>query len=196
MNNSVICMSGGYDSTVLYAYLKNNGIELDVYHAFYTKDESNLLNLGETQKLVTYLDKDVKYLNHFKLHLIGEDYIPNRNTLFVMDAIASAYIGEPLDIYLGIIKNFPRYPDCTHEWLSSINNFLNVEFKENVQVKAPFIDLTKDEVFKLGCKLGVKLEDTLSCNFVGIDGKPCEKCENCKWREAHNYPSYFAKEGN
>ena len=110
------------------------------------------------------------------------------------DIIAKLYVGEPLNIYLGIIKNFPRYPDCTHEWLEALNSFLSIEFP-NVKVLAPFIDLTKDDVFKIGCRLGVKLEDTFSCNFSD-NGEPCGVCENCKWRAAHMYPSYFLKEGN
>lgn len=192
---NIVCMSGGYDSTVLYDYLKKDEhLDLKVYHAFYTKVEGGTYNLNEFKCLSQKFNNDIDYLAHFNLHLLGEDYIPNRNTLFVMDIIAKLYVGEPLNIYLGIIKNFPRYPDCTHEWLDALNSFLSIEFP-NVKVLAPFIDLTKDDVFKLGCRLGVKLEDTFSCNFSD-NGEPCGVCENCKWRAAHMYPSYFLKEGN
>ena len=37
---NIICMSGGYDSTVLYDYLKKDEhLDLKVYHALYTKVE-------------------------------------------------------------------------------------------------------------------------------------------------------------
>ena len=98
---------------------------------------------------------------------------------------------DEVEIYIGLIKNFPRYPDANQEWVDSINALLKVEFGGKYKVVAPFIDLTKDEVFKLGCSLGVKLEDTFSCNFANEDGEPCGECDNCLWRAKHKYPEYW-----
>ena len=82
---NIICMSGGYDSTVLYDYLKKDEhLDLKVYHALYTKVEGGTYNLNEFKCLTQKFNNEIDYLAHFNLHLLGEDYIPNRNTLFVI----------------------------------------------------------------------------------------------------------------
>ena len=49
-----------------------------------------------------------------------------------------------------------------------------------MEIVAPFFDMTKAEVVKLGAELGVPFENTWSC-YEGKD-KPCGKCGTCQER--------------
>lgn len=180
----VLLLSGGYDSAVLKEYIDKPN--LLTYHAniLYSKDAST--NLMETSMV-----GDTDLTGYMVLNKTIEDYIPCRNSSLVLNCVnaclAEGY--EDITIYIGLIKNFPRFPDATEEWLESINNFLNIEFQGKVKVVAPFINMTKDQVYNLGCKLGVKLGETFSCNFETKDGA-CGVCNNCLWRAKHQYPRY------
>lgn len=187
----VLLWSGGYDSTVLKAYLGD--VETYFFNIYYYSpyslsgfqeniSEYNAVSSNCTEWVELRLDRPQ-----------GTDYMPCRNTTMVLTVINRlVYRGiDEAEIYLGLIKNFPRYADATPEWVDSINALLKIEFGDRYKVVAPFIDLTKDEVFKLGCSLGVKLEDTFSCNFANENGEPCGECDNCLWRAKHKYPEYW-----
>ena len=49
-----------------------------------------------------------------------------------------------------------------------------------VEVLAPLMDLSKEDIVKLGAKLGVPFELTWSCYSGGE--KPCGHCDSCKLR--------------
>lgn len=179
----IVMYSGGYDSTVLLEYLQKT-FEVIPYHVIFKS--TNILNIGETKKV-----HDNKADIHYSVLNIkkGEDdYIPARNSLLLFSAINKYYGREPLEIYFGFIKNFPYYKDASPEWIKAVNTFLEIEFP-NVKVFAPFINKTKDELFKIGCSLGVDTKDTFSCNFE-TNGEPCGKCPNCLWYEKHKYKEY------
>ena len=60
---NVICMSGGYDSTVLYDYLKKDEhLDLKVYHALYTKVKGGTYNLNEFKRLSQKFNNEIDYL--------------------------------------------------------------------------------------------------------------------------------------
>lgn len=184
----IVLLSGGYDSSVLLEYLKNDlGINPRVFHVN-IQYPNGASNQGETKCLKGLDDSVTLPFNKFE----GSDYIPARNSILVLQCInvlCKKEVGD-LVIYIGLIKNFPRFPDGSREWLEAINNLLSIEFGGRIKVEAPFIDLTKDQVYKIGCSLGVELQETFSCNFEDDNGNPCGKCDNCLWRAKHTYPSY------
>lgn len=190
MSKKVLLWSGGYDSTVLKAYLGDVETCTFGMERFDHILDRWVFNMGE------YKVTQGKYNYGDALGLAvmdNTDYIPCRNSVLVLNCVnilATEGVDEA-EIYLGLIKNFPRYADATPEWVDSINALLKIEFGDRYKVVAPFIDLTKDEVFKLGCSLGVKLEDTFSCNFADESGEPCGECDNCLWRAKHKYPEYW-----
>ena len=181
----VLLWSGGYDSSVLKAYLDNTYGDTLTYHA------TIYHNYGDNLVEELYVNPDYRGKLYLCRKDFDDDYMPGRNTALVMSCVNALILRgvEKATLYMGFIKNFPRYPDTTIEWVNSMNNLLKQEFGDRFTVEAPFIDFTKDEVYKLGCSLLVKLDDTFSCNFAH-EGEPCGKCDNCLWRARHKYPSY------
>lgn len=193
MIKKVLLWSGGYDSTVLKAYLGDvETYFFDIIYYDSDAEDGEKIKANEYEDLIT---KDMRdhWIPITLDRVRGSDYMPCRNTIMVLNVLNNLMcLGiDEAEIYIGLIKNFPRYPDATQDWVDKINALLSVEFGDKYKVVAPFIDLTKDEVYKLGCSLGVKLEDTFSCNFANEDGEPCGECDNCLWRAKHKYPEYW-----
>ncbi len=180
---NTLLISGGYDSIVLKAFLEHQGIPLNLEHFCITVN-------GISKKGENKFFKDGTPLT-----LAGseDDYIACRNSLLLfhtLNKLLTLYPKESHTIYFGFIKNFPYFADASPSWINEVNEFLKQEFSGKVKVEAPFIEMTKDEVYKLGCSLGVKLDNTFSCNFEDKKGNPCGKCDNCLWRAKHTYPIY------
>ncbi len=107
-------------------------------------------------------------------------YVPFRNGLFLSSA-ASITISKDCDvIYYGAHADDAAgnaYPDCSDEFNKSISDAIYIGSGNKVKIEAPFVNMTKGEVVKIGIKLGVPYELTWSC-YEGLD-KPCGKCGTC-----------------
>lgn len=186
---NILLWSSGYDSSVLLKYLPPKG--LSIFHAYNDSLKPQLENVRNWVRKYGYsipiTCKEVDFITYR-----DDDYIPMRNTYLVMHALDMiADCNDKANIYIGLIKNEITYPDCSQEWVNTINSLIHLEYP-NVNVVAPFINMTKDEVFELGCSLGVDINDTFSCNSP-IDGKECGKCGNCLWKKRHKYKKYKKK---
>ncbi|RUM33397.1 MAG: 7-cyano-7-deazaguanine synthase QueC [Archaeoglobus sp.] len=105
--------------------------------------------------------------------------VPNRN--MIMLSIAAGYavkLGETEVYYAAHRSDYAVYPDCRKEFVKALDAaiYLATLFTP-VEVKAPFVDMTKAEVVSLGLKLKVPYELTWSC-YEGGD-RPCLKCGTC-----------------
>ncbi len=105
--------------------------------------------------------------------------VPNRN--MIMLSIAAGYavkMGESEVYYAAHKSDYAIYPDCRKEFVKALDSaiYLATIFTP-VELKAPFVDMTKAEVVSLGLKLKVPYELTWSC-YEGRD-RPCLKCGTC-----------------
>ena len=116
---------------------------------------------------------------------IPSTYVPGRNLLFLsiaaslMDSLhAQAIVAGPNAI------DFSGYPDCTPMFFKAAAEAINRGTEQGVtggvEVLAPLMDLSKEDIVKLGAKLGVPFELTWSCYSGGE--KPCGHCDSCKLR--------------
>jgi len=85
---------------------------------------------------------------------VHEMYVPQRNLLFVSIA---ASIAENLDIntiWYGANKTDSlEFPDCTVQWVRSINKFMKENGGYNIYLDAPLIEMKKEEVLEaLKCR--------------------------------------------
>ena len=67
------------------------------------------------------------------------------------------------------------YPDCRPEFLRSMNTAAELCDPSKISVKAPFINLNKGEILKIGLDLNIDYSKTWTC-YKGLE-KACGKCE-------------------
>lgn len=110
-------------------------------------------------------------------------YVPNRN--MVLLAIAAAHAeatgcGEVL--YGAQAHDRYGYWDCTPEFVDRLNAALALNRRGAVRVAAPFVQMRKSGIVRIGAELGVAFADTWSC-YRGGDA-PCGTCPTCVERAA------------
>lgn len=107
-------------------------------------------------------------------------YVPFRNGLFLSSAASIALSRECSVIYYGAHSDDAAgnaYPDCSNIFNNAINTAIYEGSGKLLSVEAPFINLTKAEVVKIGLKLNAPYHLTWSCYY----GKeiPCGTCGTC-----------------
>jgi len=207
MNKGVFLLSGGMDSTTLFAYILEEGWTLYPLSIDYGQKHSAAEITSATRIWARYQHKykekkvgDLKIFN-FDLSQIGysaltdkdwevpeemkdqiQTVVPFRNTIL---ATLAAACGESLDlnpitIFMTPVKeDFEAYRDCRREFYDSLEKTLSLGSTHGVKVeiKTPFIYMTKKEIVALGTKLAVPYRLTHSC-YKGL--RPaCGKCPAC-----------------
>lgn len=107
-------------------------------------------------------------------------YVPFRNGLF-LSAAASVAISKECDVILyGAHADDAAgnaYPDCSSAFNKAMSDAIFIGSGEQVKVEAPFVNMTKAEVVKIGLELSVPYELTWSC-YEGKE-KACGVCGTC-----------------
>ncbi len=107
-------------------------------------------------------------------------YVPFRNGLFLSSAAAIALSRECNVIYYGAHSDDAAgsaYPDCSEIFNNAMNTAIYEGSGKQLEIKAPFVGITKADVVKMGMELKVPYEFTWSCYEGGE--KPCGKCGTC-----------------
>ncbi len=207
---AVILLSGGLDSTTcialaneqkfeLYALTVNYGqkhnfeIEASKYIAKeYNVKRHTVIKIDLAQFGGSALT-DVKIKVPKKRRLsdsqsIPVTYVPARNTILLSLAIAWAETIGAYNIFIGVNSlDYSGYPDCRPEYISSFEKTANLATKsgingEKVKINTPLINLTKQEIIKVGLSLNVNYGLTSSCYEPLINGDPCGECDACYLR--------------
>ncbi len=116
-------------------------------------------------------------------------YVPARNTIFLSYALAWAEVLNCNDIFIGVnCLDYSGYPDCRPEYVKAFEKMANLATKAGVsgskiKIHAPFINMTKAEIIKIGTALGVDYSITHSCYDPLPDGTACGKCDSCILRQ-------------
>ncbi|SFG20317.1 7-cyano-7-deazaguanine synthase QueC [Oribacterium sp. WCC10] len=112
-------------------------------------------------------------------------YVPFRNGLFLSTAASIALSKGCSIIYYGAHADDSAgfaYPDCSPEFNEAMNKAIWEGSGHQLKIEAPFVNINKAEVVKLGLSLKVPYELTWSC-YEGGD-EPCGKCGTCIDRAA------------
>lgn len=107
-------------------------------------------------------------------------YVPFRNGLFLSSAAAIALSKDCSVIYYGAHADDAAgnaYPDCSPAFNNAMNSAIYEGSGKQLQIEAPFINLNKAGVVKMGLELGAPYELTWSC-YEGHK-KACGKCGTC-----------------
>ncbi|RLA83403.1 MAG: 7-cyano-7-deazaguanine synthase QueC [Epsilonproteobacteria bacterium] len=218
MNRKVLLLlSGGLDSTILlyklvesygrdnvtaltFNYGQKHAIELQ-------KAKTSTVRHGVGHKFVdiSFLGDMVKDVSamvanssidtpHIK-EVLGDPqtstYVPFRNQILSSLAFAYAEANDIDSVYLSIqAQDSYSYWDTSAEFVKRFNGLASLNRKVKIELKTPFVDMSKSDEINLGVKLGVNFIDTWTCYRGAIDSKACGTCASCSERLAN-----FAKSG-
>jgi 7-cyano-7-deazaguanine synthase len=109
-------------------------------------------------------------------------YVPFRNLLLLTTAAGWAESIGAEDLFYGAVQtdDYSGYWDCTSLFLDKVNSLYGLNRKNNIQVKAPFMSLLKDQIVKKGIDLEVDFRHTHTC-YEGTD-PACGECVSCSAR--------------
>lgn len=106
-------------------------------------------------------------------------WVPNRNGVFVNVAAAHA---EALDcgaIVCGFnAEEAATFPDNSQAFMSAADRFFELSTMRHPTIISPTADLSKEEIVRLGRRLGAPLRHVWSCYFGGEEH--CWRCESCR----------------
>ena len=110
----------------------------------------------------------------------GDVYLEGRNIVLLTKA--SVYMARAglSRVFLGPLAGNP-FPDATPAFFEAMARSLSLGLAAPIEIAAPFASLHKADVIKLGQKLGVPLELTLSC-MQPSNGWHCGRCSKCRER--------------
>ncbi|MGN1349523.1 MAG: 7-cyano-7-deazaguanine synthase QueC [Anaerovoracaceae bacterium] len=109
-----------------------------------------------------------------------DTYVPFRNGLFLSSAASIALSKGCSVIYYGAHSDDAAgsaYPDCSSSFNQAMGDAIRIGSGQQLTIEAPFVDMTKADVVKLGLSLGVPYELTWSCYEGGAE--PCGTCGTC-----------------
>ncbi len=199
--DSAIIVSGGMDSITL-LYNKKDEIALGIsfdYGSNHNAREIPFAKMHCERLGITHITIPLDFMHkHFKSSLLeGAEAIPEghyadenmqstvvpfRNGIMLSIAIG---IAESNGLQKVLIANHGGdhtiYPDCRPEFIEAINKASCAGTYIHVQVSAPYTNITKSEIAKIGKELGIDYSETWSC-YKGKEHH-CGKCGTCVERK-------------
>lgn len=197
MKDSVIIVSGGMDSITL-LYDKKEEIALAVTFDYGSNHNAKEIAWAKVhcerlkiKHIVIKLDFMHKYFTSSLLE--GSDAIPEghyadenmKSTVVpfrngIMLSIAAG-IAESNGLKKVLIANHGGdhtiYPDCRPAFIKAMNEATENGTYVNVSICAPYTNITKADIARIGKRLGIDYSETWSCYKGGE--KHCGKCGTC-----------------
>lgn len=207
--DSIIVYSGGLDSTTLLHEFKDRiavAVSFD-YGSNHNAREIECAQWQCAQLGIEHIVIPLKFMGqYFRSSLLsGAEEIPEghyaddnmKSTVVpfrngIMLSIACG-LAESRDLKYVMIANHGGdhaiYPDCRSGFIAAMNSAMMEGTYENVEIFAPYTNITKGEIALRGLQLGVDYDHTYSC-YKGSE-IPCGKCGTCVERDealeyAHN----------
>lgn len=201
MKDSVIIVSGGMDSTTL-LYDRRDEIALAISFDYGSNHNAREIAYAEMhckrlgiEHITIPLDFMHKYFRssllegadaipegHYAAENMKSTVVPFRNG--IMLAVAAG-VAESRNLTKLLIANHGGdhtiYPDCRPEFISAMDSATNAGTYVGVRVVAPYTNITKGDIARIGKKLGIDYAETWSCYKGGE--KHCGKCGTCVERK-------------
>lgn len=196
---TVVIISGGLDSSVLLAMLRNNGHELlglsFDYGQRHVREleaaaaicrrynvEHAVVDLTSVTPLIATSSQTNPEIpvpeGHYEEQSMKATVVPNRNMMMLSVAIAAAISRQYTTVAFGAHGgDHAIYPDCRQEFVLALDAAAQLADWHTVNVIGPFLGFTKAEIVKMGAKLDVPFADTWSCYKGGAIH--CGRCGTC-----------------
>lgn len=197
MKDSVIIVSGGMDSITL-LYDKKEEIALAVTFDYGSNHNAKEITWAKVhcerlkiKHIVIKLDFMHKYFTssllegadaipegHYADENMKSTVVPFRNGIMLSIA---AGIAESNGLKKVLIANHGGdhtiYPDCRPAFIKAMNEATENGTYVNVSICAPYTNITKADIARIGKRLGIDYSETWSCYKDGE--KHCGKCGTC-----------------
>ena len=197
MKDSVIIVSGGMDSITL-LYDKKDEIALGIsfdYGSNHNAKEIPFAEMHCKQLGIKHITINLDFMHqYFKSSLLqGAEAIPEGH--YADENMKSTVVpfrnGIMLSIAIGIAESnhlkkvlianhggdHTIYPDCRPQFIQAIDAAANAGTFVNVRVEAPYTNITKGDIARIGKRLGLDYTETWSCYKGGE--MHCGKCGTC-----------------
>lgn len=183
---ALLLFSGGLDSTTLLALLSAQGYEVQTLFFDYGQPARHAEREASRHNSEKYGG-----VSHEELHLPSQlfivrgSYYPARNFVLISSAAAYAESRHIAKLFVGLVASVQyqgfstTYPDCSWEFVETINSTLEASTTNGLVVQAPLFDVPKDGVLKLSERLGIDLADTISC-LTPVKLQACGLCVSCR----------------
>ena len=104
--------------------------------------------------------------------------VPNRNMVMISVAASLAISRKINHIwYAAHAGDHEIYPDCRPEFINKLSKVLKICDYHEIILDAPFKDLSKEEIVKIGLEMSLDYSQTWTCYEGKV--KPCNKCSAC-----------------
>jgi len=194
IENALVLLSGGLDSTVALAIAENR---YKVKTALFFEYNQHALERERSAagRIAGFYHIPLEYV---KLPWLGEGssssltrevecedksapssaWIENRNGIFLNIAAAFASWKRCSVIITGFNREESRlFPDNSSRYVEAVNRALEIGVREDVRVESPTLDFDKKRIAREGMKLSIPWEYLWSC--YGGAGLMCGKCYSC-----------------
>jgi 7-cyano-7-deazaguanine synthase len=196
---AILLLSGGIDSTTLLAKLTSENYEVVAVSFHYGQKHEIELSYAKKnaekycvkKHLVIELDKTI-----FKSSALVNDkiaiatyeskelpegevnaYVPFRNLVFISTALSLAESMKVNEVFLAFNSDDnTNFWDCRIDFVKKINAIATSNTL--IQIKTPFINLSKTEVVKLARQLNFDLNNTITC-YQPKELTECGVCLSC-----------------
>lgn len=195
----VTLMSGGLDSTTLVAKLLHQGHEVVAVGINYGQRHAKELNAAraickhydipyrivDMENIATFLhgssqtDPNVPVPHgHYAAENMKATIVPNRNMMMLSIATAIALAEDCQAVaFAAHSGDHAIYPDCRPEFVDALRVAIKQADHTQIDLLAPFIDISKTDIAALGFELNAPLRLTWSC-YEGNEVH-CGKCGTC-----------------
>ncbi len=189
-------VAAGYDVsalTFLYGQKHRSEVDLASYHARHLKVSHTVVELPRIGGSALTGDGEVeKDLDPCRDGDALSSYVPGRNLLMIshaasmLDALGGGVIVGGLNTV-----DYQGFPDSSQDFLDVVNAALYEGLRNSVVVLMPFLHFKKAQIIRLGTRLGVKFQYTLSCfdpvlqpelTSAIIADRACGRCDACQIR--------------
>ncbi|MFA5830514.1 MAG: 7-cyano-7-deazaguanine synthase QueC [Candidatus Paceibacterota bacterium] len=194
---AIVVLSGGMDSGTLLYHVLSKGYEVKAFSVNYgQRHEKELeyakkmcvkLNVPHTVFSLplseiargSSLTSDIPVPHgHYEEESMKQTIVPNRNMVLIALAASYAISEKAEKVFYGAhAGDHAIYPDCRPEFAQKLGEALKICDWFSVTLEAPFINLTKGEIARMGKELGADYSLMWTC----YEGKetPCGKCGSC-----------------
>lgn len=215
---ALVVFSGGQDSTTCLYWAKKHFAK--VYALSFTYGQRHSLEVELAEQLAAEANVpweviDLSFISQLSntcsltnnaLHIESEKkaedafpttFVPGRNLFFLSIAAVRARELGAAHIVTGVSEtDFSGYPDCRSQFISSLNETINLAMDDTFVIHTPLMWIDKAQTWALADELGVLdtiRYKTLTC-YNGIPGDGCGHCPSCKLRR-EGLEKYLASKG-